>query len=106
MWLGSIDAAMFLSAVVDDLIWFFMDGNLDGGYPLIDRCAPAAGSEMSARRRMLWQRPLTSYPSVSVRLSPPRSPSPFSAAGLLNDLIFIFGSQCHSANSIPILSHR
>jgi hypothetical protein len=56
MWLGAIDAAMFLS-VVDDLIWFFMDGNLDGGYPLIDRCAPARGSEMSARR-MLWQRPL------------------------------------------------
>jgi len=39
MWLGPIDPAMFLS-VVDDLIWFFMDGNLDGGYPLIGRCAP------------------------------------------------------------------
>jgi hypothetical protein len=50
MWLGPIDPAMYLS-VVDDLIWFFMDGNLDGGYPLID-------SEMSAIMRTLWQRPL------------------------------------------------
>jgi hypothetical protein len=57
MWLGPIDPAMFLS-VVDDLIWFFMDGNLDGGYPLIGRCAPAKDSEMSAIRRTLWQRPL------------------------------------------------
>ncbi len=57
MWLGPIDPAKFLS-VVDDLIWFFMDGNLDDGYPLIDRCAPATDSEMSAIRRTVWQRPL------------------------------------------------
>lgn len=57
MWLGPIDPAMFLS-VVDDLIWFLMDGNLDGGYPLIGRCAPATDYEMSAIRRTLWQRPL------------------------------------------------
>jgi hypothetical protein len=57
MWLGPIDPAIFLS-VVDDLIWFFMDGNLDGGYPLIGRCAPATDSEMSAIRRTVWQRPL------------------------------------------------
>jgi hypothetical protein len=57
MWLGPIDPAMFL-CVVDDLIWFFMDGDLDGGYPLIDRCAPATDYEMSTIRRTLWQRPL------------------------------------------------
>jgi len=46
MWLGPVDAGLFLS-VVDDLIWFFMDGNLDGGshwldntpQPQILRCA-------------------------------------------------------------------
>jgi hypothetical protein len=43
MWLGPIDPAMVLS-VVDDRIWFFMDGNLDGGYPLIGRSAPATDS--------------------------------------------------------------
>jgi TniQ len=57
MWLGPIDPAMFIS-VVDDLIWFLMDGNLDGGYPLISRSAPAPIFEMSAIRRCLWQRPL------------------------------------------------
>jgi hypothetical protein len=57
MWLGPVDAALFLS-VVDDLIWFFMDGNLDGGYPLVGQHAPATDSEMSAIRRTRWQRPL------------------------------------------------
>jgi hypothetical protein len=57
MWLGPIDPAKFLS-VIDDLIWFFMDGNLDGGYPLIGRCALATDSEMSGTRRTFWQRPL------------------------------------------------
>jgi hypothetical protein len=57
MWLGPIDPSMFLS-VVDDLIWFLVDGNLDGGYPLIGRCAPATDYEMSAIRRTLRQRPL------------------------------------------------
>jgi hypothetical protein len=57
MWLGPIDPAKFLS-VIDDLIWFFMDGNLDGGYPLIGRCALATDSEMSGIRRTVWQRPL------------------------------------------------
>ena len=57
MWLGPVDAALFLS-VVDDLIWFFMDGNLDAGYPLVGQHAPATDSEMSAIRRTRWQRPL------------------------------------------------
>jgi hypothetical protein len=57
MWLGPVEAALFLS-VVNDLIWFFMDGNLDGGYPLVGQHAPATDSEMSAIRRTRWQRPL------------------------------------------------
>src|ERR1700704_6324741 len=57
MWLGPAAAPLFLS-VVDDLIWFFMDGNLDAGYPLVGQHAPATDSEMSAIRRTRWQRPL------------------------------------------------
>ena len=57
MWLGPVDAALFLS-VIDDLVWLFMDGNLDEGYPLVGRHAPATDSEMFAIKRTFWQRPL------------------------------------------------
>ena len=57
MWLGPIEPAKFVS-VIDDLIWFLMDGNLNGGYPLIGRCAPAKDSEMSVIWRRVWQRPV------------------------------------------------
>jgi hypothetical protein len=58
MWLGRVDATSFL-AVVADLVWFFIDGNLDGGYPLVGRHAPATDSEMLATRRTVWKRPLS-----------------------------------------------
>ena len=59
MWLGRVDATTFLS-VVEDLIWIFMDGNLDGGFPLIDQCAPATDAEMVWIGRTPRQRPANS----------------------------------------------
>lgn len=47
MWLGKVDANTFLT-VVDDLIWMFVAGDLDGGFPLIDQCSPLTDAE-SAR---------------------------------------------------------
>jgi hypothetical protein len=46
VWLGRITAATFLS-VVDDMMWIFLDANLDRGFPLIDRCAPATYYELA-----------------------------------------------------------
>ena len=46
MWLGPVDGATFLS-VVDDLVWILVDGDLDGGLPLIDQCAPITDGEGS-----------------------------------------------------------
>ena len=51
MWLGPIDGNTFLS-VVDDLIWILVDGDLDGGLPLIDQCAPVTDLERARIGRM------------------------------------------------------
>jgi hypothetical protein len=46
IWLGRINAATFLS-VLDDMMWIFLDANLDRGFPLISRCAPATYYELA-----------------------------------------------------------
>lgn len=57
MWLGPVDSSTFLS-VICDLLWIFLEGNLDCGFPLIGLCAPASETEMAALGRNIWSRPL------------------------------------------------
>ena len=57
MWLGPVDSSTFLS-VICDLLWIFLEGNPDCGFPLIVLCAPASEVEMATLVRNIWRRPL------------------------------------------------
>jgi hypothetical protein len=46
IWLGRINATTFLS-VVEDMTWILMEASFDGGFPLINRCAPAPYYELA-----------------------------------------------------------
>jgi hypothetical protein len=61
MWLGQVEANTFLT-VVDDLIWIFVDGNLDGGFPLIDQCSPLTDAESARIGRIPRYLPLSFLP--------------------------------------------
>jgi hypothetical protein len=65
MWLGQVEANTFLT-VVDDLIWIFVDGNLDGGFPLIDQCSPLTDAESARIGRLPRYLPI-SFLSVQRR---------------------------------------
>ena len=58
VWLGPIDPSTFPS-VITDLLWIFMDGNLDFGSPLIEQYAPASEMEMQGISRSVCRRPLS-----------------------------------------------
>ncbi len=62
MWLGPVDAATFLS-VVDDLIWILVDGDLDGGLPLIDQYAPVTNAEGARLGRTPRYLPVSHLPA-------------------------------------------
>ena len=60
MWIGRVQPAAFLS-LVDDLMWIFLDIELDYGGPLIKFIAPAGEVEMLAGRG-LWKYPFSYLP--------------------------------------------